>query len=221
MKFYRFGTLTPQSHPNYANDECYHYPPVKYGVYAFPQGKIEYFLLGATYSPLNPSCKSSWLKDENGNIAKWEDLFTVQPLDVDELDSGSTNKQLKPYWRNYLKKHNIKMKNVSYYSSNDKYCGCAYYYKKPKCFNYDGKIWHHLKDVTDNKFILKESGTWVLTDMEVYEMAFKKQDTQERRNTFYNLKRWESTKNRVFGNPNKYVNSYVKDTYEVFIEKIK
>ena len=45
MKFIRYGSLTPQYHDIKSYDSP-HTAPVEYGIYAFPKGYVEPFLLG-------------------------------------------------------------------------------------------------------------------------------------------------------------------------------
>jgi hypothetical protein len=72
ITFIRWGGLSAQKQTHRRDqlkdsEPGQHTPPRKNGVYAFVNGYVDLFLLGATYHPANSSGKSAWLKDANGN----------------------------------------------------------------------------------------------------------------------------------------------------------
>lgn len=212
MYFVRFGTLTPQKHKHFNDEERFHVAPVKYGIYAFPAGKIETFLLTATNTVDNSSCKCAWIKDKNGNKIKYDDLFHQKEI-VDRYGFTETiNFKIKKEYLPFTKSNKIKIRDII--SDND---GYALYYKRPKIIFYEGNIWHHLLDFVSVKDIINQKGCWVLTDMKTYVQAYVKSDAKERADLCLKDNMDDSFK----GIPSRYRNYYSKDHYEVFIEKIK
>jgi hypothetical protein len=211
MVFIRYGGLSPlkQDHYTTSDDKSFHNPPKKRGVYAFPQGYVDKFLIGSTNEPNHVSGKSMWLKDKDGNKIKSEDFY-----------EDSYNETIKPEWVKYLKKLDIKQKNISYITKDDE--SYVIVLKKPKVFTYNGNLWHHFVDEVDEKDKLEQKGSWIKTTMEVYIKAFNKHIHIKRGSNFDDVK-YASPNNISHINPYKRVSGYIpftKDRLEVFIEKI-
>lgn len=197
---------------HFNDEERFHVAPVKYGIYAFPVGKVETFLLTATNTVDNSSCKCAWFKNKNGNKVKYNNLFQQKEL-VDRYGyTEIVNAKIKKEYLQFAKIHKIKIKDII--QDDD---GYALYYKNPKIIYYQGNIWHHLEDFVNFKDILSKKGSWVLTSMNVYTQAYIKSDAKERAEFYFKNKSNVDFK----GIPSKYRNFYLNDHYEVFIEKIK
>lgn len=215
MKFIRFGTFKPQKHFRRYNEDgelSYHCAPVKYGIYAFPSGKMDMFLLGATYEVSNPSCKSAYVKDKKGKKVKITDIYYETDKEiVDRYGFPSKEEKINKDIKPFIQHNNIRKRYIWGDKNN------AVYLKKPKIFEYEGLIWHHLKEYVSHNDIIRESGSWVLTDMKTYVKAFKRCDSQERFKSAFD---WNGICN-FKGVLSRHKNFYAVDHYEVFIEKIK
>lgn len=211
-KFIRFGGLSKMDQKNRYGQDTFHAPPRKKGIYAFPEGTVDKFLLGATNSPNNPSNKSYWLKDEDGNRIIDGDFYT------DIWDEKICSYTIKKKYLPLVKKHKIKSKDIFSHNINENdsddveniWYICVL--KKPRTFEYDGEIWCHLGAQLRPEHIIEENGSWVKVSMDDYNYALKKE--------YHTLKK---DMVKIFGiqwkekNP---FNFYCKDHLEVFIEKI-
>lgn len=216
MKFIRFGTFKPQKHHKRYDEDgepSFHSAPVKYGIYAFPSGKMDMFLLGATYDVSNSSCKSAYVKNKNGEKVKMDDVYYYTDKEiVDRYGFCSPEKKINKEVKPFIKNKKIRKRYIWDDDKNN-----AIYFKKPKIFEYNGLIWHHLTDYVSHVDVIKESGSWVLTDMKTYMEAFKRCDAEERFKSSFNWKDISTFK----GVLSRHRNYYAVDHYEVFIEKIK
>jgi len=212
MNFIRFGTLSPQKQVKYGGTD-FHCPPCKYGFYAFPEGKIDQYLLMATYQVGNSSNKTAWLKDENGNKIPHSEFFDEyteyhfkdgtkirlsgkmfsrenrkilqDEYGIDDLNTILSEESI------CIPKKEFKpllkkygIKKTSYLL-HEAYDGIQYmtYFKQPKIFKYDGYIWHHHLQYVDKIDIIETQGSWVKTTMKVYEKAFTQADATDRFNS--------------------------------------
>lgn len=89
-------------------------------------------------------------------------------------------------------------------------------WKQKRVFNLkkDDLIWHHLKDTTKQKDIIKESKYWIYTTIEVWKKSLNKELNKNK------MKTWKEFKQ---GDVRNYKNNgyYSKDHLEVFIDKKK
>ena len=207
--FIRFGGLSKMDQKTYGND-TFHSPPRKKGIYAFPEGLVDKFLLGATNDPRNLSHKSYWLRDENGNRINSVNFYNLKNW-IEKLSSFEINKK----YKSLIKKSKIKIKDI--FEKEDYKIGQSpkwfiAVYKKPRFFKYSGEIWCHLGEQLQPEHIIEESGSWVKVTMEDYLYAIRKEK--------HDLKKF---KIQVFGMKYKDTNPYKNistDHLEVFIEKI-
>jgi len=206
--FIRFGTLGQMDQLTYGNG-TFHSPPKKKGLYAFPEGLVDRFLLTATNDPRNPSQKSYWLRDENGERIIDGDFWDGNWND--KMTSYGVIKKYKPL----VKKAKIKIKDIFTLSDYDlgeksKWYVCVY--KKPKKFKYDGEIWCHFKEHLRPEHIIEESGSWVKVIMEDYLYALKQERHSLRKEMI-----------KLFGigwKDHDPFRHYCTDHLEVFIEKV-
>jgi hypothetical protein len=206
--FIRFGSLSKMDQITYGND-TFHSPPKKKGIYAFPEGLVDRFLLTATNDPRNPSHKSYWLKDENGDRIEdekfWNDVWEQK------MDSYGVNKK----YKQLVKKNKIRIKDIftlSDYKLGEKAKWFICVYKKPKKFKYDGEIWCHLGEHLKPEHTIEVSGTWVKVTMEDYLFALQQERHELRKDMI-----------KIFGISWKErdpFSFYCTDHLEVFIEKI-
>jgi hypothetical protein len=213
-KFIRFGGLSPviQTHYQTGEEKTFHNPPRRRGIYAFPFPYIERFLLGATDEPGNISNKSQWLRDENGNKIIYEDFY------LGTYNEKSLMRDINPKYINLLKKLNIKRSDIS--AATDKKDDKNYitFLKKPKVFEYDGEIWHHLGDYLKPHQIIATSGSWTKSDMDNYNYAFTMDVRAAKRDMLKTAKEFSGFSDFMKKNP--YKSWFSKDHLEVFIEKL-
>ena len=208
MKFVRYGGLSSVVQKQYISDDeekTFHNPPLKKGLYAFPYGYIEFYLLSGTLTPGHVSNKSYWLKDKNGNKIKSKDFF--------EYDKIKKELTIKKEWLPYLKYKKIKRSNIIKYGLYKDNVGYVAVLNKPRIFLYDGLLWHHLPV---NDFIDKK-GSWYLTNMKTYVKAFN----NYKHKTLKEIHKID--KNLLKMNYDPFTGqsiTFVKDDLEVFIEKI-
>lgn len=168
--FVRYGGLSSVRQKGYdVSMPTFHSPPARRGIYAFPWPYVEYFLLGSlTFVP----GRMVWVKDGKGNrIGENHPEFGCyadKPF-VFGVYSGEKSTE------HYLATH-----------------------VRPKHFNYDGDIWHHLS--VKRSDILMAKGEWRLSCFQSYCSALRKEIGVVKRG--------------VDGI------SYTKDHLEVFIEKV-
>jgi hypothetical protein len=207
-EFVRFGGLSPVKQRGFtADDEAsYHSPPARKGIYAFPRGYVEPFLLGGGYG--EPNVKGSanrmvYLKDKYGNKITnehpdWEKYYMK--------DKYRTIKgELKP---------NAAPDEDGDYEWDD-HIQYLVYDVKPKTFKHSGDIWHHHKEFVDPTEIIKEKGEWVKTNMDVYLKAFKQNAHAAKKE----MKK--DAKEMGVSEPKNALKWFTKDHLEVFIERVK
>lgn len=206
--FTRFGGLSKMEQKSRYGLDSYHAPPRKRGIYAFPHGLVEPFLLGATSEPSNKSNKSYWLKDENGDKICSEDFY-------EKYNAENCSYNITPKYKKLLKKLKIKEKQTHIISNSDDNCenGKQWYiavYRKPRIFNYCGDLWCHL-DTFKPEHIIERNGSWVKVSIEDYKSGLKREKHSMRKQMC------ECTKSSKYqsNNPFKW---FSKDHLEIFIE---
>lgn len=206
--FIRFGALSQMSQITYGTG-TFHSPPKKKGIYAFPEGLVDRFLLTATNDPRNASHKSYWLRDEDGNRIQdckfWDEHWNEK----------MTSYGVKKKYRKIIKQNRIKIKDIftlADYKIGEKPKWYICVYKKPRKFKYDGEIWCHFGEHLKPEHIIEERGSWVKVTMEDYIMALHLEKHTLKKDMI-----------KLFGiewkdyDPFKH---YCTDHLEVFIEKI-
>lgn len=142
ISFVRLGNLNPVKHKEHSKEEGFHIAPKKKGIYAFPCGYVERFLICGSCT----DGRNRYVLDDNGNKIK------------DDIDSTLSDTELKKL----LKKRHIKTNDVSSKYSEEDQCWYLVYKLRPKKFEYNGDIWHHLSNyVGDKKEILEKYEDWV------------------------------------------------------------
>ena len=236
IKFIRFGGLSPQKQTHRKErlkekEVYFHTPPRKKGIFAFPYPYVDYFLLGATYHPNNPSGKSAWLRDEKGNkvIDKTDYKYIgdkeikIIPSDIRRImkKNGIKSSQL---WSVTIDPFmdEVNCKDDCDVCPHEKECESRQvtrylaYLKKPRIFNHKGELWCHYEEVAKPHEIIETFGSWIKVDYGTYLSLFERQKKADMREiNRYGL----DVNNR---DPYKKPGLTVcKDHLEVFIEKIK
>ena len=157
ISFVRWGNLNPVKHKEHSKKEGFHVAPKNKGIYAFPCGYVERFLIWGSYT----DHWNRYIVDDNGNKIKDDGNSSLSDIDFKKL----------------LKKKHIKINDVSSKWSDEDQCWYFVYKLKPKKFEYNGYIWHHLSSYVGNKKeILEEYGDWIKTSMSVYIKALHRCD---------------------------------------------
>jgi len=206
MEFVRFGGLSSVNQKGY-NPEMpsMHSPPRRKGIYAFPLGCVDPFLLGGNANKI-PRGMVRYVRDKEGNRVSY-----------DENPDFNTNLQIKPFvaasgysWhldKNYYKVYSVR-------KAGD---GKSYWVRpeKMKRFSYEGEIWHHLGENLKPYQILNTKGAWYLSTMEDYMIAFQKESIRLRLLSANIMDK----RGNISGVRGKFGN-YNTDHIEVFIEKV-
>lgn len=211
IKFIRWGNLNPRKHKEARlsdDKKTYHTAPCYKGIYAFPEGLVEPFLLGGV-KPVNGKIQNRYffLKDEDGNRITTDELY-----DFDE----DYNESIKPKYIKLLKDKGLKRKDLSSeYVDDGKWC--VTYVTNKHTFSYRGNIWHHLELNAKKKEIIDRKGSWVLSRYDDYIKILKRTVYKERFESYMHYRKY----NAINGNPHSCPSYYSRDHFEVFIEKIK
>lgn len=201
--FIRWGNLNPIKHKEARGtdeDTWIHVAPCYKGIYAFPRGFIEEFLIGGEYGQHHKRL----LRDKDGNPIPDRDFYTPYL------------EKVKPEYAKILKKLKIKKRDLTVLYINDEQYTA--YNVRPKKFKYNGDIWHHLEDSVDKDEIIDSKHGWIKTSFKAYVKALRKRDTVERFHSYLMSKDRHGDRH---GDPHTHPNWFVKDYYEVFIEHIK
>ena len=179
IQFLRWGGLSPVIQKGFdASMPTMHSPPARRGIYAFPKGRVERFLIGKEV--LDPKMHEVISKEEakrrekninplfspgeeekcfktlpSGRIVEYRyatmTAWRTQRL-LDEFHKLCDDDSFTVEDANaYREKHQVNVK-----------------LKKPRMFTYEGEIWHHLSFKLKPFEIINKKGEWLLTDMDVY-----------------------------------------------------
>ena len=176
LKFVRFGGLSSINQLGYeTNTPDFHAPPAKRGFYAFVWPYVELFLLGkkCTCDPRVIGAKFTYVRDNKGVI-----ITDLHP------EYKSYYSKHEKYWsviteeyNDFYKKHKD-MKDDDY-DALWKNLNLPKYFltqrPKPRIFEYNGLLWHHLGNHLKPHLILATKGDWVKTDMNSYRIALDKE----------------------------------------------
>jgi hypothetical protein len=213
IKFVRYGGLSPvkQKHrkERLKDGITFHTPPRKKGLFAFPKGYEELFLIGSSMNPDHPSGKSAWLKDEKGNKIEWSE-------DIDIIYIKGKEVNIFPKWiDNLIKKKGLKNNQLNSAEKNGKWY--ITYLKKPRVFEYKGDLWCHFEEVARKEEIKEKFGEWIKVDYETYIKLFNRMFQKD-------LKSLKKDIDLDTNITNPYKGPWItltKDHLEVFIEKLK
>lgn len=196
ISFVRFGNLNPIKHKEHRkNQDNYHVAPKFKGIYAFPHGYVDLFLVDSYFST---HCMQ-FVLDADG-----------KKIDVGDFYDDDDWRKIRPEYKKLLKRLHIKESMIVDVLDVDSIY--IAYRRKPKRFNYTGPVWHHLKDCVKPENIIEESGCWVKTSYKDFCKALHKRDTKDR------FESYMKSSDR-HGDPHTHPIRF-KDDYEVFIERI-
>lgn len=207
MEFVRFGGLSSVNQKGYdPSMPGMHSPPARRGVYAFPLGCIEPFLLGGSRKTAKGMAR--YVRDKKGNKVSYADnpdLYTNREGRPFYFQNGAVSLPDRNFYKVFSTTHGEDEKEI--------------FWVRPapmKRFVHVGEIWHHLGDNLSPVQILSRKGAWVLSDIDAYEEAFKKESIKLRQES---AKSW-GTPGRISEVKKKF-GWYSKDHLEVFIPRIK
>lgn len=223
--FIRFGSLKSQKHICVSDTDNYsfHTPPVCEGIYAFPRGFIEGFLIGgAGYGSL-----------QNGRYRKFKDK-NGKPIEIKGSDFENFKdrypKRIQKRLRLSAPEYGDWCKDEDYQDYVNKRTWIILLENEPTHFTYTGLIWHHLhipEKLKDK--ILDEKGCWTLVDMKTYLQCLEHQVGRDKWTSWVNL--WheyrveKSGKKKLIMPPGFNYGGwdamYSKDHFEVYIENIQ
>ena len=220
ITFVRWGSLNKAKHKEsrkqqeenlYVFEPGYHVAPTYKGIYAFPQGLVDDFLLGGV-RPSKDCQRVFFLKDENGNKLHYDDV--VQWIFG---EYGQTTNQraidyciIKPKYKALCHKYGIKKARNIFSDENGYAC---YFVHKHHHFTYKGDLWHHLDNDLKPQDIIDKKGCWVKTSYQVYVQQLKRYIYTEKFDTYLEFKKSKD----ISGNPHGMRNFYSKEHFEVFI----
>jgi hypothetical protein len=237
IKFIRFGGLSPVKQHRYTTNEDemgFHYPPAKYGFYAFHQKYIDLFLLGATYHPFREYAKGEWIKDECGNLIENSKVIKGFKKDgttvyVDWFLKLMKKRKIKSsrVWTSRLKAgEDIKCEFEGECEDCENYNLCTKHYmvkiKEPKIFTHTGEIWHHLPAFPSET--IAEKGSWVKSSYDDYVNIlnrYRHSMLKEAHKMASEEKDWKYKMRATDPFVCSPTITYAKDELEVFIEKLK
>ena len=241
MKFIRYGSLKPQYHD--LSERSFHTAPVEYGIYAFPNGFKEEFLLGGVGSGSVENGRYRYLRDEKGkkifdspnNVYEYLNSHRKDKYGDDVWVRQPTEKYAELFRKlkinpNFVKRDFLKDEDNDDLSYDEIMNKSTYFLilNPPTVFNYTGNIWCHFREVCKRNEILKEVGSWILVDYRTYKKLLQKfifNDkrkrciirTDDRSYCFINTTVNKETRMNPSGFPISY---FDKDYYEVYIEKV-
>jgi hypothetical protein len=159
VKFIRWGNLNPVKQEGY-RCQTFHSPPARWGIYAFPVGFVEKFLLGGFDFRED---KFEWVRDKEGNlIGEGHPLF--EKLCWKENHFYLEKSHLTPY-KQFIKKRN------QHRPYNPKYMAKL---KSPKKFTHYGNIWTHFVPLTHS--YIKKNKDWYLVSHDIFLDLLQKRD---------------------------------------------
>ena len=207
ISFIRWGNIKPSKQKGFGSD-TFHSPPAKKGLYAFPEGFVETFLLGGFQ--FRPD-RHTWVKKEDGSLISYDDpekekyeiryKFSFKDKLYQRAYIGNKydwvkKTKLDPYHQ--FNGNNNAQSNNTNEADNKLYLAKI---KPSKKFKHYGNVWTHLQP-RKAKDILDVYQSWYL--VEYYTLVKSLQIRYATNQTF------KATE----GYP------YTKDDCEVFIEKI-
>lgn len=218
LTFIRYGGLSPVKQRGFTTDEkdkSFHSPPARKGIYAFPEYWVEMFLLGGDMNSFGVRNRTIKVRDKDGNIVTNRHPLFKKLQDRGEKYWDKTDGKLWP---------DAEPDEDGDYDWED-YIHYLTVHQKPRKFEYSGNIWHHLGEFVPNGKIIKEYGSWVLTDMDTYKQAFKNEMKNRKKSALRDLGNWTKDEDNkvkdaqfLARNPYKW---HSKDNLEVFIERVK
>lgn len=233
LKFARFGGLSSVNQRGYNSKMPeFHCPPASRGFYCFVWPFYEMFLLGApkTNVPYVTGSKFKYARDGNGNIidGKHPDYRIITEKGLDKYWTVHTKE-----WEEFVKKNplpELTEETATEYhrlsNERDKKWETEFpqlsrwvlvVKPRPRIFEYDGVLWHHLGNNLNPGKILARKGDWVKTSMEDYRLVLE----EEMHLAHQSMMSWcFDGKYRVLPTNKSAMRLTCKDHLECFIEKL-
>lgn len=217
VTFVRYGGLSPVKQRGFTTDDSkqtFHSPPARKGVYAFPEHWVEMFLLGGNINTFGVRNRVVKVTDKDGNMVTNRHPLFKKLQDRGDKYWDKTEGELWP---------DAEPDEDGEYSWED-YIHFLTVHQKPRKFTYSGDIWHHLGEHVSKNNIIKQHGSWVLTDIDTYKKSFKREMISRRKNALTDLASFSKNDDKVVDaqflgrNPYKW---HSNDNLEVFIERVK
>jgi hypothetical protein len=162
-QFQRWGDLSPVKQKGYnPSMPTFHSPPARRGIYAFPRGHIEGFLLGRSVFDHRLYKKTTITYSQYVNDPKLAEIYSYSI----QWKSEKTKDFFNEHWET--------MSEEEYNQYHNKNCYICKL-KTPKIFSHNGPLWHHLHKQTNQKDIIKSKGEWILTQFQTYKKAIIKE----------------------------------------------
>jgi hypothetical protein len=220
LKFARYGGLSSVNQRGYhAVPPTFHTPPATRGFYAFVWPFIELFLLGAdcTKDPKTIGAKFKYVRDNKGVIitnlhpdyeaySKHEKYWSVNSKEYEEF----CDKNDRLDWKEFDAL--LETFKAPRYSLVEK--------PKPRIFEYNGPLWHHLGRHLKPHLILATKGDWVKTDMSSYRIALEKEMHGAHKEMMGWCYKAASEKYKIIPTKQAALRRGSKDHLEVFFERI-
>ncbi len=218
LKFARYGGLSSVNQKGYdPNDDDFHAPPASRGFYAFVWPFVEQFLLGGdcTKDPRILGAKFTYVRDERGVI-----ITDMHP----EYESYYSKHgkywsiQNEEYTKFYETHQDLDYQN---YEVLWKSLNLPRYFlvqkPKPRIFEYNGVLWHHLGVHLKPHLILATKGEWVKSDMDTYRYALDREMHRAQKS----MMSWcYNEKYKVIPTKEMALRRGCMDHLEVFLEKL-
>lgn len=219
LKFARYGGLSSVNQTGYdPHTDDFHSPPARRGFYAFVWPFIEVFLLGAdcTKDPRTIGAKFTYVRDNVGVIitdlhpeyesyySKHEKYWSIQTDEYTKFYADHTDLGYDRYDELWTS-----LKLPRYFLVEK---------PKPRIFEYNGVLWHHLGIHLKPHLILGTKDSWVKTDMDAYRCALKK----EMHKAHKEMMNWCFTPGpyKILPTKKMALRRTTMDHLEVFIEKL-
>lgn len=227
LKFARYGGLSSVNQRGYnSNMPTFHSPPASRGFYCFVWPYYELFLLGApeTMYPYLHGAKFSYVRDKNGNIVDDKHPeFEKMSAESDKVWSCPTrayhdaSKNYPDYedpeYKLKLEAWNKEWKEK--HSDSGKWVLVRK--PKPRIFEFDGVLWHHLGANLKQSDIIETNGDWCKSTVRDYRIALEK----EMHNANKYMMGWNfASKYRHLPTRKSALRYASKDHLECFIEKL-
>lgn len=158
MEFWRWGNLAPQKHKT--DRKWFHTPPVECGIYAFPQGIVEWEILTGLGKGNIRNGRCSYVRDPNGRkvMMSYDDWDSIEYY----VSNGPIKHIINDTPDGFLFLKGMDKLELALYAEID---GCRCWPnradddnevddalhplvkvgRKPIKFEYKGNIWHHLE----------------------------------------------------------------------------
>ncbi len=186
LKFARFGGLSSVNQRGYDSSmPTFHSPPANRGFYCFVWPFYEMFLLGAecTLDPQVTGAKFTYVRDGKGQILS--DIHPDYATKQEEFDARGYSSVQSKEWANWRNKNwpdcddpdyaaKLEAMEEAWQQKHPNTPKWIYVQKpKPRIFEYDGVLWHHLGPHLRPGEALAQKGSWTKSTVQDYRRALE------------------------------------------------